>query len=443
MIELDHSALPQSEPEPALPILASHLLQLEEKQRARFTGHGRRARLSTDCEDINEMLGGGIERGIVMGISGEGAEGRLISLHLLASALVPQLSTSSSHSKSSPRTKATIIDTTGSFPLSLLAQILKSRITNSHALTSRNAVQTANHIVSPLDQPREDAVSTEKIEQEVQRCLEMVAISRVFDIEGLWEVLGEVGRDGPATSDPSSSIAGLAKDVTAVGQKTDGAVQSSPDWPEISDSQEEDLSPIDDAESASKVPEMEKKEQDEGTEIIIIDNMTQIINELFSRKEKGTLFTQFPSLHIFHSPIPKTREDAEVLYGREADDAPLEPGMVGYCTVVEVLKDETANLGFGADVGVGKEGEGEGKGKGRRFGWREQRWCAVEVWDEDGVGVGLRGAFGMGMERRGIRGGGGADGGGGDGSETLKGTTGTETGVGNVAKIYGFGGRRV
>lgn len=79
MIEFDHSTPPQPEPEPAIPILASHLLRLEEKQRTRFTRDGRPERLSTHCENIDEILGGGAERGIVMGISAEGTEGRLVS----------------------------------------------------------------------------------------------------------------------------------------------------------------------------------------------------------------------------------------------------------------------------------------------------------------------------------------------------------------------------
>jgi len=88
--------------------------------------------------------------------------------------------------------------------------------------------------------------------------------------------------------------------------------------------------------------------------------------------------------------------------------------MVGYFTVVEVLRDEVPKL---------RLGKGEGRGG---FGWREQRWCAVEVRDD---GVGLKEAFGMGMERRGI------------GRGIEKGST--ETEVGNVAKVWGFGGRRV
>jgi len=80
------------------------------------------------------------------------------------------------------------------------------------------------------------------VDEEVRRCLEMVAISRVFDVEGLWEVLGEVGRGS-------------------------------------------DGSTVDDDESL----------REEGVEMIIIDNMTHLINELFARKERSECM--FPSHH--------------------------------------------------------------------------------------------------------------------------------------------------
>jgi hypothetical protein len=68
-----------------------------------------------------------------------------------------------------------------------------------------------------------------KADEDLQKCLEMVAINRVFDIEGLWEVLGEIGRESHSQSE----------------------------------------------------------NDDGGTEIIIIDNMTHLINELFARKERS------------------------------------------------------------------------------------------------------------------------------------------------------------
>jgi len=76
MIEIDHSLLDaEPTPEPAKPILASHLLELEEKQRLRFKGGSVR----TEFAGVDELLGGGFERGILVGISAEGGEGRLVS----------------------------------------------------------------------------------------------------------------------------------------------------------------------------------------------------------------------------------------------------------------------------------------------------------------------------------------------------------------------------
>lgn len=76
MVEINHN----SEPEPvaAKPILASYLLDIEEKQRKRFAKFGETIR--TGCSEIDEyVLRGGLERGIIVGISGEGKEGRLVS----------------------------------------------------------------------------------------------------------------------------------------------------------------------------------------------------------------------------------------------------------------------------------------------------------------------------------------------------------------------------
>jgi hypothetical protein len=81
MVEIDHAALasPPPEPEFARPILASQLLDLEEKQRRRFCENGSDGRVKTGCGEIDEVLDGGFERGIVVGLSAEGNEGGLVS----------------------------------------------------------------------------------------------------------------------------------------------------------------------------------------------------------------------------------------------------------------------------------------------------------------------------------------------------------------------------
>jgi hypothetical protein len=413
-----------------------------------------------------------------------------ISLHLLVSILLYNLA---SPSNPSSKPSATIVDTTGSFPVSLLAKVLKARIISSRAASTTAAVQTANYDISGQSL----AVTDEEVEKGVQRCLEMVAISRVFDMEGLWEVLGEVGRDGTSHDDSDTPLSTHDPKMS----------ERSPQRPtEIADSEAE-LTP----EAASPLPPSQNKtEQDPGIEIIIIDNITHLITSLLARKEKseahglltllsltlhtmahtrniltllhnstvptksststsnythptttsnlttsrnqnhqsrqpqiptsifpsnttkpalGQIFTQFPELHLFISKLPKGRGDAEILYGHDEDSVSVLQGSVNveYCFVVEVLKDETPNLGTQdeRDKGKGKEVDRE-DGKGKKFGWREQRWTAVDVTAD---GTGFEGAFqakgnmeGMKLERERIGG---------------------LTDVGNVAKIYGFGGRRV
>jgi hypothetical protein len=144
----------------------------------------------------------------------------------------------------------------------------------------------------------------------------------------------------------------------------------------------------------------------------------------------GQVFTQFPELHIFLSKLPKSRGDAEALYGQDDDFLNSYRKEIKYCFVIEVLKDETPNLSAQNDretgKGKGKETDDRGTEKGEKFGWREQRWTAVDMTADR---TGFVGAFqvkgnmrGLGLERERIGG---------------------LTDVGNVAKIYGFGGRRV
>lgn len=74
------------------------------------------------------------------------------------------------------------------------------------------------------------------------------------------------------------------------------------------------------------------------------------------------------------SSIPKTRGDAEILYGQDRDTR--SKSHIEYCTILEVLKDETPNLGH--------------SGSSRRFGPREGHWVGLVVSDD---GVGLKHAF--------------------------------------------------
>ena len=118
------------------------------------------------------------------------------------------------------------------------------------------------------------------------------------------------------------------------------------------------------------------------------------------------------------SALPKTRQDAQQLHGQDNEDTSGsgESGReIRYCYVIEVLKDETPDLGV----------QSERERHHRKFGGREQRWAAVDISADE---LALTDAFvakgtmrGLGLEREKMR----------------------KQDVGNVAKIYGFGGRRV
>lgn len=92
MIELDHSTLNAAPPpEPAKPMTADLLLNLEIQQRRRFAGPNQeKLRVSTGCEILDELFDGGdatggrgMERGIVVGVSAEGREGEGILVSFL------------------------------------------------------------------------------------------------------------------------------------------------------------------------------------------------------------------------------------------------------------------------------------------------------------------------------------------------------------------------
>ncbi|KAF4629267.1 hypothetical protein G7Y89_g8881 [Cudoniella acicularis] len=458
MPEIDHT--PPPPPEPARPITADRLLALEIEQRKRFGGE----RVGTGCEVLDELFGSasggdGLERGIVIGVSCEGREGEgvLISLHLLASILLPHLSTTQRNA--TPITKATIIDTTGSFPLSLLARILKSRILLSRSATSRQNVETANY--RPVHDENSDAPNVE----EVQRCLEMVAVSRVFDIEGLWEVLGEIGRAHvpvPVPAEHEGSSPPWESNTPELKSKSPQILDSDEDEEEVLET--EMKQPVD-------IEKSENHDCEEGIEIVIVDNMTHIINELFGRKEKndahniltslscalhsvtraqniltilhntttpstsssfnpsksanttqtaksifegntikpslGAIFSQLVELHIFISRIPKMRRDAEVLYGEDENEDGMGAGMqdgVGYCFVAEILKDECPNLPL--DLNANGRDTPSVKQIKKKFAAREQKWVPLELVLEGGEGIGFKAAFmkngnmrSMGLER--------------------------------------------
>ncbi|RKF62669.1 hypothetical protein OnM2_031029 [Erysiphe neolycopersici] len=380
------------------PIQGNYLLSLEETYAKKNLRDKTERIVNSGCLAIDDLLGGGLERGNVIGLSCEGIEGRIFSFNLLSSILITQLEVTKPTSAPQPLTKAIIIDSTGSFPLTLLVTILKSRIIANHHHNSSNHCDHGTH--------RDDESFANVVDHQIQRCLEMVNISRIFDLEGLWEVLGETDNVkhmlSTRNSSASPNVSGNIGQVLSV-KPTQSA-----------------LSPSIACSSA----------MEGGIEVLLVDNMTALISEFLTTRENedahnklkllsqklhiftrernilsllhnttvhsnipptnphifnlqshntksifpsnslkpalGQIFAQFTSLHLFFSSLPRARKDANIVYQKtKHPNSNLKLDLASYTIVIEVLKDDSSNSSFVS--------------KGRTIGWREGKWIAVDL----------------------------------------------------------------
>lgn len=81
-------------------------------------------------------------------------------------------------SSSPPSRKVLVIDVSGNFSVQVLSSIIKSRILSA----SKTSGQKVGHGYDP-----------DELEDNVVKCLQMIDIDTVFNITGLWEVLGSIG----------------------------------------------------------------------------------------------------------------------------------------------------------------------------------------------------------------------------------------------------------
>lgn len=311
------------------PVQASMLLgQLRQRQVDLPSGLEHR-KLMTGLADVDDyLLQGGIQRGCVVGISSGGASaangsgrrrnpnaqetpeglgaGRLIILHALVRALLDH-----------PFSQASIIDSTGSFPLALLARVVRWQIARENQRKQRSGTEGSNQ----LRDNRE-----ESLDSKVISILERVSITRVFDIEGLWEVLGEVchgaehhdstakanyGINTPVEESKSSHKASTDVPGRSASGKQEDELARPALSPEIMDSEDEDddLDTDNGSIQSTGSPKLESDMNKESnatsdsppfpkaagksmpTEIVMVDNMATLINDLFGRTERGAAHT--------------------------------------------------------------------------------------------------------------------------------------------------------
>lgn len=146
----------------------------------------------------------------------------------------------------------------------------------------------------------------------LRECLKQISISRVFDVNGLWEVLGEL--DLPTQpQDPGSPMSPQSRRQTEKTQQHDAGIDEelppSAGETEIMDSQDEGgLSPESSGETSANLaaperePSVHSKQAnvlpDRGEipispvpDIILITHMSSLLTTLFTHREKATAHT--------------------------------------------------------------------------------------------------------------------------------------------------------
>ncbi|RYP41393.1 hypothetical protein DL767_001031 [Monosporascus sp. MG133] len=179
------------------PVSGAALYDLEvSRRRLRQLGRGNgngRAALATGCAEVDDrvLLAGGFERGVVVGVSAAEVDfGVLLGLQTIARALAFNTATSTgasvgtgagsnNNSTTAQRPPRAAIVTTlaATALLPLLRDVVRAQV------QAKLGCSSAHHApVGP----------------QVRACLERISVSQVFDIDGLWEVLGELETPPPS-----------------------------------------------------------------------------------------------------------------------------------------------------------------------------------------------------------------------------------------------------
>ncbi|KAI5861088.1 hypothetical protein GGS23DRAFT_613261 [Durotheca rogersii] len=163
-------------------------------------GNGDRLRMRTGCAEIDggALLGGGFERGTIVGVSAEEADfGVLVGLQTVARALVSDhsgegIGGGKPESTGANRLRAAVVTT---LPPAAILPLLRDVV----AAQARARFATGHR-------PRGTEEVEEVVKGIVRSCLERVSISRIFDIEGLWEVIREL--ETPISTTPDARTEG-------------------------------------------------------------------------------------------------------------------------------------------------------------------------------------------------------------------------------------------
>ena len=130
-----------------------------------------------------------------------------------------------------------------------------------------------------------------EVKNEVRGCLERIAIARVFDVEGLWEVLGELeGGDYGGEETPRQEAEGTAgdafppKEPTKIQKRQRTEIMDSEDEEELSSPEPSSPSP---PPTVHQHPPNIKDTQPSGLpDMILITHTSTLLNTLFTGRDK-------------------------------------------------------------------------------------------------------------------------------------------------------------
>ncbi|KFA48670.1 hypothetical protein S40293_04532 [Stachybotrys chartarum IBT 40293] len=236
---------------PLEPIPASVLAEAERKRRDALDELGR---CSTGCAELDDhvLLGGGFERGCVVGLSAEEEDvGVLIGLQTLARALCQ-----------APGQRALLVTPR---PANMILAALRDAL-RAEARARRVAPDAAAGVVAD--------------------CLDRTMLSCVFDLDGLWEVLAELDRAPEGPESPCS---------------------------EIQDSQDEGgLSPLGTESSTEPKPSSPTKPASTLPHLLVVTHFSALLTSLFTHRDKAAAHTalqllgshlRYLSRHLASSPL--------------------------------------------------------------------------------------------------------------------------------------------
>ncbi|KAF2275461.1 uncharacterized protein EI97DRAFT_443311 [Westerdykella ornata] len=272
---------PQVRPHPAEPILASSLIDeelLDHVLDRALLGHGfgrspanaSCGRITTGVKSVDDVLGGGVESGCVLGVSGglgRGGESELCLALLVSSLLSPPSPPSppsypTAASITTPPSTvpaAAIIDTTGNVDVLRIYSLILHRLRNQPD-------------VRQVCQDSIPGAKTLSLEDLAARVLDKVKIMRVFDLTGVMEAITEIG-DGlegvKNSGGEDQREAVVKKEGTVFEEVVPGRQEMSKRFGErrtmVADSEDEDEEMLFDAEETDDV----------DPHISVVENETQ------------------------------------------------------------------------------------------------------------------------------------------------------------------------